>query len=178
MVEGSAKSTANEIIEWVLKTPGIFPEKVTYDHSKPTESLGKIRQKAEEAKKDFAISNKRTVIHVENLGDLLSDQSEENIDNIGKYNRILDNFSEKYKATLLFHIEDADKAEPASIATHRAFPKVSSQIELSDVDKSNMNNYQNKLDEFEKLAKKGADKEKDFERSVESWNTAFEGDFV
>lgn len=76
---------------------------------------------AEQAKKDFETTGKRTFIELGNIDELLTNFGTiENRRNIAKLKNFTENCAKDYNSTLIFHTtKDLDDFEPASIAPHR-----------------------------------------------------------
>lgn len=93
--------------------------KITHDPLNPVGTLKQIRKAANEAEENFKNTNIRTIIHVEKLAELLSDQSNDGLEHISFFNRFAENCSERYHSTLLFSTKNPDACECATIAPHR-----------------------------------------------------------
>lgn len=112
-------SSTEFVLDKLPKVLKLDMKKIVHDHKNPISTLTQIRTTAEESEKNFQKTQTRTLLYVENLGELLADDSDEGIDNIGKFNRFAQTCSEKYHITLVLATKDPDKLESSSIAPHR-----------------------------------------------------------
>lgn len=128
MITGKDDYSRKVVAEMIPKITDLNVKKVVHNPKTPILTLQKIREAAIESEQLFQVSHIRTIIDVENLAELLSNQTDEGINNIGKFNRFAQDCSEKYHVTLLFNAKDDENLEASSIAPHRMGIKLETKL--------------------------------------------------
>ena len=126
-----ANSTrASLFVEWFKKNVPANFEEITYDNSEPFESIKQIVAKAEDAENIFKRTGKRTILYIQDMDKLLTDEeSKESRQMISRFKQFVEHCSERYHTTVLLTTDyPLDEFEDASIASHR----FETQIMLKD----------------------------------------------
>ena len=95
-------------------------KKITFSKENASQSIRELVKYAKEAEERFKNTNTRTLIELENLDEILTDKSEENMKNIAQFKSLIERLSEEFHTTVITKTcKPLTSFEEASLATHR-----------------------------------------------------------
>ena len=126
LVYGNSKKGIDEVTEWIKNKGEMYVKKIDFDPQDPAKSISEIITEAGNSENSFKASGRRTILHVKNLDELLTnDDTLEGRMYISKFKSFIETASKNYHTTILMNTyKDLGDFEDASISSHRFNLKV------------------------------------------------------
>ena len=121
MFYGKNQEELNELTEWIKTKNVTLTRTCKYNPNDPMASIIKMYDEAEKAEKLYQVTGKRTILHIENLDELLTDHDTiQKRSLIGRFKMFIEHASKKFHTTILMTTQkDLNDFEEASIGDHR-----------------------------------------------------------
>lgn len=114
MIYGDSKENNNKFFDWLKKGTKANVETINYDSNKPNQIFKQIDEIMDASKEIFNATKKRTLLVINNLEELLSNEStQENRGQISAYKNRMDKMSENHVTVILKTSRSIDDLEEA-----------------------------------------------------------------
>jgi len=159
LISGTSKEK-KPFLDWIMNNAPVNFKEMQFNINKPQESLDELFNIAKNSKLLYETNQKRTLLHVEGLDNLLT-----NFDDIsgrrfiGKFNGFAENLSNDYCTTIATITDrNSDDFESASIAPHRFGLKINLKEGIEPAEKTELANARAVVSKMDKQAEKVGEK--------------------
>ena len=153
MIYGDSKKGIEELTNWVKNTEKVNIKEMEYAIDDPMASIVKMYDEAEKAEKLYQVTGKRTILHIENLDELLTDHDTiQKRSLIGRFKMFIEHASKKFHTTILMTTQkDLNDFEEASIGDHRF--NIKARINKKTATIEEKKKYKKAKAEYERITK-------------------------
>lgn len=154
LIYGNSKNGIDELTDWIKSKSEIYTKEIDFDPQEPLSSLSQMAELAKFAEQYYQVSGVRTLITVNHLDELLTnDDTLEGRVIIGRFKNFIENISQKYHTTILMKTnKDLGDFEEASIGDQRFDLKI--KINNKAVTLLEREKYKAAKEEFDRLINK------------------------
>lgn len=171
LIHGNSNKNIDELTNWLMGHCGIYKKEVDYDAAKPAESISVIINTAQEAEKLHEITGTRTLLTVNHLDELLTDDTTlESRSLIGRFKGFIESASDKYHTTILMKTKKSlDDFDEASIGDQRFNIKV--KLNERSATPQEKKRYEEVKAELKRLSDKAKNKDSLYHGDSEHYHT-------
>ncbi len=154
LVYGNSKDGIDELTNWIKSKSEIYTKEIDFDAQEPLDSLAQMTELAKFAEQYYQASGVRTLLFVNNLDELLTnDDTLEGRAIIGRFKNFIENISQKYHTTVMMKTnKDLGDFEEASIGDQRFDLKI--KINNRTATPQEREKYKAAKEEFDRLINK------------------------